>query len=355
MNPLEPPALAKHFITHPPRAFTAATLANGVVAFTAPFDVLTTADTAMRQRISRWPLHRHWRRWLSLRTRFIGTTVTEYAVFPEDVDPAVLARTLRREQSDACALLIIKDIPQYSPLLDDADNAWAAAFAAQCAREGFVLVEGQALAWVPIDFTSSDNYLARLSRGRRRDLRRKLRSRTRLEISTIPTGTAFNDDALIDEFHHLYRNVYEQSEIHFDFLERAFLAAVLRDADAGGIVFVYRHEGRMIGWNLCFEYAGALVDKLMGLAYPASREHNLYAISWFENLDYARRRGLHRYIAGWTDPQVKADLGARFTFTRHAVYPRNRLLRLVLRHLAGHFESDRAWRDARTADAAIDP
>ena len=111
--------------------------------------------------------------------------------------------------------------------------------------------------------------------------------------------------------------------------------------------FEYRDlaSGELIGWNLCFEHGGMLVDKYMGLAYPEAREHNLYAVSWMENLDYARRQGLRYYVAGWTDPEVKAELGARFTFTRHAVYPRNRLLRWLMRHIAGRFEGDRAWHE----------
>jgi len=48
-------------------------------------------------------------------------------------------------------------------------------------------------------------------------------------------------------------------------------------------------------------------------------------------------------VAGWTDPEVKSFLGARMTFTRHAVYARNSLLRALLRRLGGHFESDRSW------------
>ena len=355
MSQLEPEALVRQFLAHPPRNFSTQRLPGGIPAFSAPFDVLTTTEPRFRRRVESWPFHRYWRRWLRLRVRFVGTTVSEYAWLPRHVDPAALAHTLRATQAAACSLLVIKDIPHHSPLLDVAGNVWADAFVDRCAAEGFILLEGQALAWVPIDFASIDDYLSRLSRGRRRNLRRKLRSRADLEIVQMPTGTAFADDATIDDFHRLYRNVYEQSETQFDFLERDFFRAVLRDADNGGIVFVYRRDGRMIGWNLCFEYGDALVDKYMGLAYPQARAHNLYVISWMENLEYARSRGLRRYVAGWTDPQVKAELGARFTFTRHAVYPRNRLLRFALRHLARHFESDRAWREDTLRHATVDP
>ncbi|MDE2281129.1 MAG: GNAT family N-acetyltransferase, partial [Xanthomonadaceae bacterium] len=107
-----------------------------------------------------------------------------------------------------------------------------------------------------------------------------------------------------------------------------------------------RHAGRLIGWNLCYEHDGKLIDKYIGFAYPEAREHNLYFVSWMHNLGYAREQRLTHYVAGWTDPEVKSFLGASMTFTRHAVYARNPLLRVLLRKLGRHFESDRSWQEA---------
>ncbi|MFK3648321.1 peptidogalycan biosysnthesis protein [Lysobacter enzymogenes] len=352
---LEPERLLGHFLAHPPAGFAAEMAGGGLPAFTAPFDPLTTAEPELLRRVRGWPGHALWRPRLRLRTRFIGATNTEYLWLPPlpgRNDAAALARRLREEQGRRCPLLIVKDLPVDSPLLPAEANRQAAAFADALAAEGFVLLEGQALAWVPIDFDSIDAYLARLSRGRRRDLRRKLRSRADLSVDTLAAGAPeFADDALVDAFYALYLNVYAQSEIHFDLLSRDYFRALLRDGDSGGVVFVYRHHGEMIGWNLCYEHAGMLVDKYIGLLYPQAREHNLYALSWFENLDYALRRNLDAYVAGWTDPQVKRQLGARFAFTRHAVYARNPLLRAGLRRMAKFFESDRSVLEAAAAAA----
>ena len=87
-----------------------------------------------------------------------------------------------------------------------------------------------------------------------------------------------------------------------------------------------------------------MIDKYIGLSYPAAREANLYFVSWMVNLEYALERGLSHYVAGWTDPEVKAQLGARFTMTQHAVFIRNPLLRALGRRFAGHFESDSQWK-----------
>jgi predicted N-acyltransferase len=349
LNQLEPDGLLRHFRAHPPTGFQALDGTQGTPLFVAPFDLLTTADDALRRRIANWPLYRFWSRLLRPRTCFVGTTVTEYAVFPASAEPAVLAQSLKAEFGRRHMLLIVKDIPQDSPLLDAHANAWSADFAKAAADAGFVLLEGQALAWVPIDFDSADAYLAGLSSSRRKNIRRKLRSRDGLDIEAVRTGSAFSDPARVDEFYALYSQVYAQSEIHFDRLERDFFRVVLQDEQSEGIVFVYRHQGEMIGWNLCYEREGRLVDKYIGLAYPQAREHNLYVISWMHNLEYARQRGLTHYVAGWTDPEVKVQLGAQLSFTRHAVYVRNPLLRAILRRFAGHFESDRLWQERHAA------
>lgn len=345
---LEPDALLAAFMVEPPAGFAVDHSPQGMPAFVAPFDLLTTADVALRRRLARLPLYRHWRRLLRWRTRFAGTTVTEYAPLPPQVAPAALAQGLKAAFGSECRLLVVKDIAQDSPLLDEADNAHARAFAAACEAAGFVLLEGQAQAFVPIDFGSEDEYLARLSHSRRKNIRRKLRARSELQIEAVPTGDArFRDEAILAAFYTLFDNVYAQSEIHFDRLGAAFFRLLLQDAGSGGVVFVYRHQGQMIGWNLCYEHAGKLVDKYVGFAYPQAREHNLYFVSWMHNLEHARRRGLTHYVAGWTDPEVKSFLGARMTFTRHAVYARNPLLRALLRRLGTHFESDRQWQLAK--------
>lgn len=338
---LEPDALIDAFLAEPPSGFVAERSCGGMPTFLAPFDLLTTADDGLRQRVATLPLYRYWRRLLTWHTRFVGTTVTEYAPLPGDVAPAELASDLKRRHGRECRLLIVKDIAQDSPLLDAASNAYARTFAEACRNEGFVLLEGQALAWVPIDFASEDEYLARQSYTRRKNIRRKLRARAGLEIECVPTGDArFDDAAVLANFHALFDNVYRQSEIHFDRLTPDFFRVILRDASSRGVVFVYRHNGRMVGWNLCYVHDGKLIDKYVGFVYPEAREHNLYFVSWMHNLAYAREHGLTHYVAGWTDPEIKAFLGAQLTLTRHAVYARNPILRAALRRLGGHFESD---------------
>lgn len=338
---LEPGQLLDQFLVHPPVGFEAARMACGLPAFVATYDLLTTLDDTLRRRVLRLPGYRLWARVLRWRTRFIGATVTEFMPLPADVPPERLAAevfdTWRRER----ALLVVKDIAGTTPLLSTAESARSQAFALACVRRGCVLLEGMALAWLPIDFASADDYLAGLSRSRRKNIRRKLRAREALAVDCLRTGDAvFADPVVLAEFYALYRQVYAQSEIHFDLLSQEFLGAVLGDAGSGGLVFTYRADGQLIGWNLCYVHRGMLVDKYIGLAYPQAHEYNLYVVSWMENLEYARCHGLSHYVAGWTDTDIKRQLGAHFSTTRHAVYLRNPLLRYVFRRCAHLFEAE---------------
>lgn len=348
---LEPGALVASFLRHPPRDFRAWVTDFGLPVFAARFDLLTTMEPALRARIQRLPLHDWWGRLLQPPTCFVGTTVSEYALLPAEGASAIdLAAHLKADLCPHYPFLIVKDVPRESPLLTDAANHRARELASACLLSGFIPVEGQALAWVPIDFASIDEFLQRFSGSRRKDLRRKLKRQQDVRVEAIPTGSpCFSDAVVLDEFYALYRNVYDQSEIHFDLLTPEFFADILQDASNGGIVYVYHCAEGLAGFNLCFVHGDTLVDKYVGFSYPLARDYNLYFLSWFHNLEQARTMKLKRYVAGWTDPEIKAYLGARFTFTRHLVYIRNPLLRAILRRLSGLFEADRQWQDAQTA------
>jgi cytochrome b561 len=345
----EPDALVDLFMRYPPGDFEPFVCVTGMPGFWTAFDLLTTADGRTLAMIGKIPGNRHLRRWLQWRTCFMGSTVSEYCPLPH-VGADALVQGMFRAWDRKTALLLVKDIPCNAPFLSRQANRLADQLVDACKANGFFMIEGQALAWVPIDFADEDAYLAQLSASRRRDIRRKLRSRRELHVDIVATGDAYlAQPGIAVELYAQYLEVYIQSTIHFDLLTPDFFKAMLCDPSLDGRIFLYYLEDRLIGYNLCFIHEGMLVDKYIGLRYPMARECNLYFVSWMENLAFARREGLRYYIAGWTDPAVKAALGARFTPTRHAVYVRNPLLRPLLRRIAGRFEPDREWFDAPNA------
>lgn len=346
LTQLEPTSLINQFNAHPPYDFIIQNRIPELPAFSAPFNLLTTADHDFIQKFSKIPLHRFLTRVLTWNSCFVGTTVSEYCLLPQVTNKAELANLaeqIRSQYTRDFALTIVKDIPQNSPLLTDKANQAAATFKEALSAENFLILSGQALAWVPIDFANSEEYIARLSKSRRKDMRRKLKSMADIEIQILHTGDeCFFDTELLTDYYELYLNVLNQSEIHFDQLSRDFFNAILQDNSSHGLVFTYSYQGKLIGYNICYIVGDSLIDKYVGFIYPDARTHNLYYLSWFYNLDYAATHGLTRYIAGWTDPEIKAYLGASFTLTEHAIYIRNPILRAILKRLSHHFESDQS-------------
>lgn len=342
-NLLEPEALIRHFRQNPPEGFTIPDVP--IPAFSTRYDLLTTVDSAILNRLARIPMFNRLRSSLRRDTCFLGTTVSEYALFPSAMGPGEVSSQIA-EMTPHSPLVIVKDLPTEATLVGECALTISDAIARACREAGFVLVEGQALAYVPIDFSSIEEYLGRRSDARRKNLRRKLRSRSSLHIEAILTGDErFRDIPFLDRLYALYLNVFQQSDVHFDLLTPSFFRAVLQDDSMEGILFTYRSGQELIGYNLCFVHDGRLIDKYVGFVYPAAREHNLYAVSWFHNLEYALSRNLTHYVAGWTDPEVKRSLGARFTFTQHAVHVRNRVARRLLQPFRRWFESDAQWRN----------
>ena len=340
-NRLEPAGLVQHFMAAPPQGFSPLRLTGSVPAFAMRFDLSTTVDPETRAKLKALPFARSWWQYLCAQTCFVGTTVSEYALLPRCTPPETFVRQLLEEVAPHYPFLIVKDIPVDATLVGAEAHGYSRSVADACRAHGFVLLQGQALAYVPVDFDSIDDLLGRMSRSRRRDIRRKLKTASSLQIRAVATGdTLFDDERILATFYEQYLNVYRKSTIHFDLLSAGFWRALLQDADSRGIVFMYCAGGEMIGYNVCFVENGALVDKYVGFAYPQAREHNVYIVSWFRNLQYALDHRLRYYVAGWTDLEIKRYLGARFTMTQHAVYARNSLLRGALRTFKRFFETD---------------
>lgn len=351
LSQLEPDELVETFLACPPLNFSAWQLSNGVPAFATRFDLLTTADTDFQQKIRHWLFFDWWQRFLHPLTCFIGTTVSEYALFSPQQPAQQLAKEILQSYGKKYPLLIVKDIPQQSSLLNKEANEYANELILTLKQQGLIEVEGQALAWVPIDFQDINEYLGRLSYQRRKNFRRKLKTQTLVEISCLHSGdVCFQDEVVLEQYYQLYLNVYNQSDVHFDLLTRDFFRRLLQDGNNQARIFTYHYQQQMVGYNICFVLNNMLVDKYIGFAYPLARELNLYYLSWFYNLEYAREQGLKFYIAGWTDPQVKASLGAQFTFTKHMVYVRNPVLRALLSKLSSRFEQDKNWQEAHKQD-----
>ena len=348
-NMLEPPSLIEAFLTHPPEHFEIHTIPyNGqdIHGFFADLDLFTTLEDSAKNAIDRLrrlaPIDWFIKRYLTPNVLFIGTTVSEYCWLPKALDfdaftQAVMEAFARAKRQ----FLIIKDIPGDSPLLGRDDNRRSAELLAFLKASGFIILTGQALAYLPIAFDTIDGYLQPLSSNRRKDFRRKMKIGANLNMQELSTGDPFFSDAMVAQLYALYVHTYDKSDLHFDKLTFAFFDHLLRHS-TDGTVFIYRDQNHIIGFNLCYVVNGALVDKYAGSRYPEAFDAALFFNNSFDNIRYCLAHGLTTYIMGWTEPKTKATLGCRFTYTHHAVYIKHPLLRFILSWFQSRFEGDKS-------------
>jgi predicted N-acyltransferase len=158
-----------------------------------------------------------------------------------------------------------------------------------------------------VRFRSLDDYLGSLGPSTRRDMRRKLRARDSVRVE----WRAEIDDVL-DRIMTLYRQTLAKAEYTLEELTPAYFAGVMQDPRGRALCATYWIGERLIGFNLVLRDARRLIDKFFGMDPETGRAHNLYYLSWMENVRYCIEHGIARYQSGQGLAREKRRLGSRF-------------------------------------------
>jgi predicted N-acyltransferase len=259
----------------------------------------------------------------------LGSPCTETATagfapdLPETDRPAVLTALIKAFEQDAaqadCPLTGVKD----------ADFAQAELWSIAMVAAGYSAVPGQAVADLVIDFPDIETYLARLSSGVRRDMRRKLRARYGVRVELRSDLGADLPRAMA-----LYHQTLARAPAQLETLTPAFFTEVAARMPGRAIFALYYVGDDLLAFNLLLEDGEVLLDKFFCMEAERGRAHNLYFLSWFYNLEHCLRRGLKRYQSGQANLGDKQRLGSRLTPAAMYFRHRNGLLNGALRALA---------------------
>ena len=259
----------------------------------------------------------------------LGSPCTETAMagfaadLPEAERPAALAALLGAFEDEAarmsCALTGVKD----------ADHGQADLWSRASTAAGYSPVLGQAIADLAIDFPDIETYLARLSSGVRRDMRRKLRSRAGVRVEWRSSLGADLPRAMA-----LYHQTLARASAQLEILTPAFFTEVAARLPGRAVFALYYVGDDLLAFNLLLEDGEVLLDKFFCMEAERGRAHNLYFLSWFHNLERCLQRGLKRYQSGQANLGDKVRLGSRLTPSTMYFRHRNGLLNGALRALA---------------------
>ncbi len=170
----------------------------------------------------------------------------------------------------------------------------------------FAQIKSVPCARLPIHFSNMEDYLNSLSKNMHKDLRRKKRKAG--DIRIVRTQ---NINPWLNTIYQFYLEQIKRSELVFGVYQRDFFERVCNRVPGAEYVLYFSDE-KLIGFNLVVVERHYLVDKYFGMDFKLGREHNLYFISWLENVRYCIENHIPLCHVGQMAEKTKARLGARF-------------------------------------------
>jgi predicted N-acyltransferase len=199
-------------------------------------------------------------------------------------------------------------------------------------NRGFTATPGMPTAWLHIDFTSIDEYLQRLSGGTRKDMRRKLKANRHIRVEMRADFIEW-----LPRVMELYTGTRDRSDWQFEALTAEYFTGVLQHMPGRSLCFFYFEGENLLAANILVRNGEVLIDKFFCMDGIEGRKHNLYYLSWFNNLRYCLEQGIARYQSGQAYYENKLRLGSSLTpntmYFRHG----NPAVQWVLKTLAPLF------------------
>ncbi len=278
------------------------------------------------------------RRWVpglvTLRLGCLGSPCTETALVGFD---STLSADQRRDAlstllkgfeeqmlDQQCALMAVKDVPEGSPF------PWRDVLA----DAGYARAPGLPIAFRSIDFETVDSYLATLSAGTRKDMRRKLKMRAHVRIEPRK-----NIDDVIDQIMDLYASTLQRADMTFEELTPEFFTGIL-NYSSNSFFVLYIVDQKVIAANLLIDTNNVLLDKFFVMSNHIARNHNIYFLSWFYNIEYCLSNKIGRFQAGQAAYANKVRLGCELIGTHLYFRHRNPIMNSVLKLIAHIFMAD---------------
>ena len=170
----------------------------------------------------------------------------------------------------------------------------------------FNRVQYRACARLPIDFSSTEEYLVRLSRGARKDLRRKMRVAPQVRVIRSRDISPY-----LDRIYKLYLETVARGPMALGAHNRLFFEKICERVP-GAEYTLYFVQEELVAFNLLVVKQEAMVDMFFCMDYGLGRTYNLYVLSWLENVRTCLERKIPLYYAGQGTEKTKAHLGATF-------------------------------------------
>lgn len=303
-------------------------------AFASDYRIDTTLEGPLRHATD--VVARLLPRLLTVRLLALGSPVSEccHVGFAPGASPAERRRWLDALLAAAESLAAEKRVGMFA--VKDAAETAASPWDEACARLRLRRLPGLPTASLELPYANVEQYLSTLSKATRRDVRRKLAAAKNVRIE----WRREIDDAL-PEVIRLYRATLARSAQRFEELTPKYFQSVLARMGERASCVLYRVHGELLAFNLVLHDRTRMIDKYFGMDARSAREHNLYFLSWIENVRYCIEHGLTKYQSGASVYHDKIRLGSRLSANGLWYRHRNRAIDLALASIERVFGLDR--------------
>jgi Peptidogalycan biosysnthesis/recognition len=211
-------------------------------------------------------------------------------------------------RSNKASLVVLKDFPSsYRATLQTFSS------------NGYTRIPSMPLTRLELRYANFDEYLATLGKATRKNLRRKFRDAERfgkIELEIV------NDITLhVDEIYPLYLQVHERSALKFETLTKNYFCRLGQDLPDRTRFFIWRHDGKIIAFSLCFVHGDSIYDEYLGMDYRVALDLHLYFYTLRDIISWAMQQGLRHYCSTPLnyDPKLhlKCDLVPLDLYVRH--------------------------------------
>jgi hypothetical protein len=151
-----------------------------------------------------------------------------------------------------------------------------------------------------------EEFLSRLSRTARKDLRRKMRVAPEVRVMRSCAISPF-----LDRIYTLYLHTVARSPMTLGVHHRIFFEKICARVP-GAEYMLYFVQEELVAFNLLIVQQEAMVDVYFCMDHGLGRTYNLYFLSWLENVRTCVERKIPVYYAGQGTEETKAHLGATF-------------------------------------------
>ena len=195
-------------------------------------------------------------------------------------------------------------------------------------HEGFAKFDGLPSTELGVWFKDFEEYLKTLSAASRYDLRRKFRKVDGHVKFDFEIATALDDKTLHDVYR-MYLDIVDRHEMGFELLPMEFFRRLPRNMPEETKFFLWRIDGKLAAFVLCFVSGDLLIDYYVGMDYSIAYKYHIYFVKFRDILNWCIRHGIKRYDMGMTGYEPKRRLGFDLVPTYIYAKLRNRMVRPI--------------------------